>query len=150
MGQRVNRILCNIASSRLRNTQDFYTKWFDFKIIFESEWFIQLKSADGGFEIGIIEENNELLPSSFRGRAKGLYLTLVIDDVDELYEGMKDSQVEIVQSPEDTFYGQRRYSFQLQICHFPLDSHFAFFILDFEEENKNSYQFFPNGKPNQF
>jgi predicted enzyme related to lactoylglutathione lyase len=108
MQQKVNRLLCNICSSDLGSSQRFYTKWFAFEVTYESNWFVHLLSKETGLEIGIIDQDHDLVPKDFGGKANGFYLTMVIYDVDQLYDEIKDAEIEIVGMPRDTFYGQRR------------------------------------------
>lgn len=45
-----------------------------------------------------------------QGGAKGLLYIYVLDDLDAHYERARDAGADIVMEPEDTFYGDRRYS----------------------------------------
>lgn len=104
----LNRILTNICSDNFNETKNFYTTLFDFNIDYESDWFIHLISNDNKLELGIIQKSNDLVPKGFRKQPQGFYITFVVDDVDELFIMAKQEKYEIVNEPEDTFYGQRR------------------------------------------
>jgi len=106
--QTINRFLVNLCVTNLPETKAFYTSLFDFTVAFESDWFIQLTSADIGLELGIIDRNNDLVPPEYRALPNGFYLTLVIEDVDTVFENAQSAGFEIVQKPIDTAYGQRR------------------------------------------
>lgn len=105
---KIDRMMTNICSEQLSESRDFYTKLFDFTIDYDSDWFIHLISTDKKLELGIIDINSEIVPKDIRKQPTGTYITFVVDNVDELYKIAKTNEFKIVQSPVDTFYGQRR------------------------------------------
>lgn len=104
----LQRLLPNICTDLLRETALFYGELFDFKRVFESDWFIQLQSTTGTIELGIMKRDHELVPSDYQGAPNGFYLTLVVEELTSIYEKVQQKGYDIVQEPEDTFYGQRR------------------------------------------
>ncbi|WP_082338130.1 VOC family protein [Roseivirga seohaensis] len=50
----INRIMTNICSDNLAASRDFYTKLFDFKVDFDSDWFVHLISKNKNLELGIV------------------------------------------------------------------------------------------------
>lgn len=106
--QSINRILVNICSKSLVDSKEFYTQLFDFEIAFDSDWFVQLRSKDKSLELGIIDQDNELLPEYYRSKPNGFYITFVVENADEVYKKAKELGITIVKEPEDTPYGQRR------------------------------------------
>lgn len=105
---RINRLLTNLCSDNLAHSKEFYTSLFKFKVAYDSDWFVQLISEGGGFEIGLMKSDHELIPKEYRGKPAGVYITLVVDDVVEIFERAKELGFEIVKEPELTFYGQKR------------------------------------------
>lgn len=105
---KINRILTNICSDNLNESNNFYTTLFDFKVDFESDWFVHLISKENNLELGIIDRTHNLVPKDFQKQPQGFYITFVVDNVDAIFEKAKSSKFEIVSEPEDTFYGQRR------------------------------------------
>lgn len=106
--KKINRLMTNICSDKLVETKEFYTTLFDFEINFDSDWYIQLVSGDQQMELGIISRTHELVPKDFQKPPQGFYLTFVVDSVDSIHEIASTSGFDIVQKPENTFYGQRR------------------------------------------
>lgn len=100
--------MTNICSTKLPESRDFYVKLFDFNIDYDSEWFVHLISRDKQLELGIIDKNNEIVPTEFRMNPNGFYITFVVDSADEIFEIAKSENFEILSEPADTFYGQRR------------------------------------------
>lgn len=100
--------MTNICSDDLSGTRDFYIKLFDFRVDFDSDWFIHLVSKDKQVELGIITRKSELVPIDYQNNPNGFYMTFVVDNADEVYEIAKAEKFEVLEAPTDTSYGQRR------------------------------------------
>jgi predicted enzyme related to lactoylglutathione lyase len=105
---KINRMMTNICSEKLSDSRDFYSTLFDFAIDYDSDWFVHLISKDKKLELGIIDINSEIVPNDLRKQPTGTYITFVVDNVDEVFKIAKTNKYEVVKSPENTFYGQRR------------------------------------------
>ena len=105
---KINRLLTNICSENLADSKEFYMALFNFRVEYDSDWFVQLVSVGKDFEIGLMKSDHELVPNEFRGKPVGIYVTLVVDDAVAIFEKAKELGVEIVKEPELTFYGQKR------------------------------------------
>ena len=105
---KINRMMTNICSEKLSDSRDFYSNLFDFAIDYDSDWFVHLISKDKKLELGIIDINSEIVPNDVRKQLTGTYITFVVDNVDEVFKIAKTNKYEVVKSPENTFYGQRR------------------------------------------
>ena len=103
------RLLTNISSDHLTESRDFYVQLLDFKIGFDSDWFVQLQTEDAAHELGIIRRDHELLPAPYQAQPGGVYVTFVVDDVDVTYRKALEMELEILQAPRNEFYGQRRF-----------------------------------------
>ena len=104
----INRLLVNICSDNLPETRDFYTTLFDFRVDFDSDWFVHLISKDKQLELGIIERSSDLVPADYQSAPNGFYVTFVVENVDELHKLALEKKFSIIAEPNDTFYGQRR------------------------------------------
>ena len=100
--------MANICSDNLAESRDFYTTLFDFNVDYDSDWFVHLISKDKKLELGIIDRNSEIVPEGYRTNPAGFYITFVVDNADEIFAVAQKANLEIVQEPHDTFYGQRR------------------------------------------
>ncbi len=100
--------MTNICSDDLVKSRDFYTKLFDFKVNYDSEWFIHLISKDDKLELGIIDRTNDLVPEEYQSKPQGFYITFVVSNADKIYEIAISENFEVVRKPSNTFYGQRR------------------------------------------
>jgi predicted enzyme related to lactoylglutathione lyase len=104
----MNRLMINICTADLKKSTEFFTEFLKMQVEFDSDWFVQLKANNQNLEIGLIDQNNELVPKPYQAKPNGTYLTIVVDDVDDYNKQAVTKKIEIVQAPNDTFYGQRR------------------------------------------
>jgi len=100
--------MINICSDNLQDSKNFYTKLFNFRVDYDSDWFIHLVSKDGQLELGIIDRVNQIVPEEYQNLPTGFYTTFVVDNADEVYGIAKKENFEVVEIPTDTIYGQRR------------------------------------------
>ena len=105
---KLNRLLTNLCTKDLKQSTAFYTSLFDFRVDYDSEWFVHLISEAGQLELGLIAESHDIVPSAAKGQPAGSYLTFVVDDVDVLFQQAKQLDYTIVEEPTLTFYGQKR------------------------------------------
>lgn len=105
------KLLVNICSRNLQTTKQFFVDLLDFEIKYDSDWYIQLCSpTTPDSEFGIIQYDHELVPNRYRRRLPGgMYLTIVVPDVDACYERALAMDMDIIQPPKNEFYGQRRF-----------------------------------------
>ncbi|MEM8560923.1 MAG: VOC family protein [Pseudomonadota bacterium] len=104
------RILTNICSDDLPASKAFYIELLGFEVKFDSDWYVQLRSgSDSDSEYGIIQRNHELIPEDYRSAPTGMYVTFVVEDVDAVFAKANEMQLEIVRTPKNEFYGQRRF-----------------------------------------
>jgi catechol 2,3-dioxygenase-like lactoylglutathione lyase family enzyme len=105
----IARLISNICSRDLAASRDFYVQLLGFQVAFDSDWYVQVSSpTNPALELGIIQQDHDLIPPTFQTAPQGLYLTVVVDDVDAVYARAQALGVPIVQPPTDEFYGQRR------------------------------------------
>lgn len=104
------RILTNICSDDLPRSKAFYVELLGFQVKYDSDWYVQLCSPkDPELEYGIIQRDHDLVPKAYQQMPTGMYVTFVVDDVDEVYQKALDMALVIIQEPRNEFYGQRRF-----------------------------------------
>lgn len=105
----IARLMTNICSPDLAASRDFYQQLLDLEVTFDSDWFVQLTFPNNAsLELGIIQQNHELIPPDFHAAPQGCYLTFVVDDVDNVYKRAQSMNLAVLQPPKNEFYGQRR------------------------------------------
>ena len=99
----------NIVAPNLSVTKAWYVELLGWATEFDSEWFVHLKSEDApGVELGIIAAGHEIVPKALASTPGGVLVTVVVDDVDDVYHRAVSLGYEVVEEPHDMFYGQRR------------------------------------------
>ena len=107
---KINRILTNICSQHLAESKEFYTNLFNFKVDFDSDWFVHLISEGRELEIGIMKSDHELVPIEFKGKPNGMYVTIVVDNAESIfYQCQRDASPGIVDRQHREQPRQREY-----------------------------------------
>ncbi|WP_328391217.1 VOC family protein [Nocardia sp. NBC_00416] len=77
-----------IGTTRIAQARDFYTRWFDFEITFEADWYVSLRRAAGErhYELALLDPTHPTLPENHRKPVQGLLLNFEVDDVDAEWE----------------------------------------------------------------
>ena len=82
----VNSFYPVLMSNKIAATRDFYVQHFGFQIIFEADWYVSLKSADGRYEVAFVAYNHETVVAESQKPVGGLLLNFEVDDADAEYE----------------------------------------------------------------
>ena len=105
---KITRLFVNICTDDIGACKAFYTGLFAFDLAFDSDWFVQLRSPETGLELGLIDRSHPVTPQEARGNSGGAYLTIVVDEVETIYQEARQKGHHILAAPQDTEYGQRR------------------------------------------
>lgn len=109
MQTKLRRVLFNILCKDMRTSVAFYEQLAGFSEVYSSDWFVVLTSAESpGLELGLIDQMSEFTPRHAWGRAEGVYLTLVVDDVFAAVERARALEVKVIEEPKALDYGQTR------------------------------------------
>ena len=109
-----------IVTSRLAEARDFYIEHFDFRVVFEADWYVQLHGLRGegvppmelAFMLPNVESQPALLHAAFSGA--GVVLSIDVDDVDAVHTKLNVAGAlkEIVVALRDEPWGQRHFLFK--------------------------------------
>ena len=106
------KLNAGVITDKLPETKAFYTKVLNFGITFENEFYLLLHTPDKKFEISFLLPNHSsqqtLFQKAFQGQ--GMYLTIEVDDVDELYREIKKKGAEIKIEIRDEPWGDRHFA----------------------------------------
>lgn len=75
-----------VMTTQIDATRDFYVTHFGFQIVFQSEWYISLKSADGRYELAFVSDNHDTVVKAYQQPVKGLLLNFEVESADTEYE----------------------------------------------------------------
>ncbi|WP_197276338.1 VOC family protein [Bacillus sp. JCM 19034] len=97
-----------ILTNSIEETSLFYQTHFDFKPIFEADWYVSLQK--GTFELALLNHSHPTIPEGFRAITEGLILNFEVDDVDKLYEDLILKQkLPLHLDIRDESFGQRHF-----------------------------------------
>jgi len=105
-----HRFYSGIITDKLRESREFYTENFAFKVAFENEWFILLHLGD--FQLGFMQPNhptqNPIFQTEFGG--KGAWFAMEVEDVDGEYQRVKALNLPIALELRDEPWGDRHFA----------------------------------------
>lgn len=106
------KLNAGIVTDKLAATKDFYTKMLGFGVTFENEFYLLLhtpnKSAEISFLLPHHPSQQPLFQQPFTGQ--GMYLTIEVDDVDQLYTDIKNKGVDIEIELRNEPWGDRHFA----------------------------------------
>ena len=99
-----------ICAGNVAESRDFYRGLFDFDVLFDSGWYVQLAGAsDPTRQIGIVDRDHGSVPAAFRNRPSGVIISIELDDVDAVPVAAVAAGHEIVMEPRSEDFGQRHF-----------------------------------------
>ncbi|WP_405615822.1 VOC family protein [Streptomyces sp. NBC_01508] len=77
-----------IATPRLQESRDFYTKLLGFEIAFEADWYVSLRRPGPPvpYELALLDPTHPTLPEGYGKPVQGLLLNFEVADVDAEWE----------------------------------------------------------------
>ncbi len=108
------KLNAGILTEKLKETKAFYTKYLDFGVTFENEFYLLLHTPNRQAELSFLLPNHptqaEFFHAPFQGQ--GMYLTIEVEDVDTLYDRMKTMGIDIKVDLRDEPWGDRHFAIQ--------------------------------------
>ena len=106
------KLNAGIITEKLQETKKFYTEVLDFELSFENEFYLLLHTPNQSAEISFLRPNHPsqrpIFQSEFNG--KGVYLTIEVENVDEVYKQLKDKGVQIEIEIRNEPWGDRHFA----------------------------------------
>lgn len=106
------KLNAGIITEKLEETKDFYTNILDFGITFENEFYLLMHTPNKSAEISFLQPHHlsqqPIFQPPFNG--KGVYLTIEVENVDEVYEKLKRKNVEIEIELRNEPWGDRHFA----------------------------------------
>lgn len=101
-----------IITPKLGETKEFYTAVLGFTVKFENEWFLLLQSPGGEDMISFLQPGHPSQQSVFQQAfaGKGVYLTIEVDNVDEVYTQIKTKGIPIEVELRNEVWGDRHFA----------------------------------------
>lgn len=108
------KLNAGILTEKLAESKAFYTEKLGFGVNFENEFYLLLHTPDQQAELSFLLPNHPTqhpyFHPSFQGQ--GMYLTIEVEDVDAIYEELKEKNVEIKIQIRDEPWGDRHFAIE--------------------------------------
>ena len=108
---KVNSLYPVIMTEDMAKTKLFWTDHFRLEIVFDSEWYVSLKTyQQPSFELALLDPNHPSVPQAFRRKfSGGLIINVEVDDVDAEYERLRKVGLPMHLSLRSEDFGQRHF-----------------------------------------
>lgn len=108
------KLNAGVITPNLQETKTFYTKHLGFGITFENDFYILLHTPDHESEISFLLPDHPSQQPFFHQRfqGKGMYLTIEVDDVDKIYNKLKQQGVPIKIDIRNEPWGDRHFAIE--------------------------------------
>jgi catechol 2,3-dioxygenase-like lactoylglutathione lyase family enzyme len=91
-------------------TAGFYIRHFDFRPVFEADWYVHLQSAhDPAVNLAILQGDHATIPAEGRGRASGMLINFEVEDVDAAHARALEAGLPVLLPLRDEEFGQRHF-----------------------------------------
>ena len=106
----VSEMVVGVYSDDLQKSKKFYADLLGLVPIFDSDWVVQMTSpSNENLNLTLQLRTHDSIPEAFRKNPQGFSIAFVVPDVDSVFETAKRIGLEIVQTPKNEAYGQRRF-----------------------------------------
>lgn len=106
------KLNAGIITYKFEETKKFYTEVLDFGVTFENEFYLLLHTPNQQAQLSFLlpdhPSQKPIFQKPFNG--EGMYLTIEVDDVDALYEKIKQKNVDIAIEIRDEPWGDRHFA----------------------------------------
>lgn len=108
------RLNAGILTKKLNETKSFYTKHLGFTVKFETDFYLLLNTPNGKDSLSFLLPDHPTQHPFFHPefQGQGMYLTMEVDNVDELYADLQRQNIEIKVDIRDEPWGERHFSIE--------------------------------------
>lgn len=108
------KLNAGIITQKIAATKEFYTTVLGFGVTFENEFYLLLHTPDRSAEISFLlphhPSQQPLFQQPFQGQ--GMYLTIEVEDVDQLYTDIQSAGIPIKIEIRDEAWGDRHFAIE--------------------------------------
>ena len=99
-----------ICTDKITESRVFYMKNFNFKITYEEDWYVSLRSEKSPeYELAFLDYQHPSIPEEYRQPTKGLLLNLEVAKVDQEYDRLKKEGLPMLLDLKSEDWGQRHF-----------------------------------------
>lgn len=106
------KLNAGIITEKLKETKKFYTDVLGFGVSFENEFYLLMHTPDKLAEISFLQPNHPTQKPIFQPpfNGKGVYLTIEVENVDEVYRQIRDKGIAIAIEIRNEPWGDRHFA----------------------------------------
>lgn len=106
----MNSLFPDICTKDISASKDFYIGLFDLEVLFDIDWYVQLKSPqDANLQIAFVDLNHDSVPKGYQKVSQGVVITIETENVDELYKKAQTLKLPMVMALCNEEWGQRHF-----------------------------------------
>jgi len=103
---RIKRVDTTISTDKLIESKEFYLQHFNFELVYESDWYIELVAP--GLPVGVSFTKPQREAGEFF-HGSGIILSFEVEDVDAEYRRLQQAGLTIYQEIVDKPWGERSF-----------------------------------------
>lgn len=106
------KLNAGVITDKIAESKAFYTEKLGFGVTFENEFYLLMHTPNKQAELSFLLPNHPTQQPFFHKPygGSGMYLTVETDEIDTLYQQLKDRGVEIKVEMRDEPWGDRHFS----------------------------------------
>jgi catechol 2,3-dioxygenase-like lactoylglutathione lyase family enzyme len=106
----MNALFPDVQSAHLPESRDFYVRLLDMEVVFDSDWYVLLRDPRRPrLQLAFVAHDHDSVPAAFHGPARGVLITVEVEDVDAVHARARQHGVEVAQELRDEEFGQRHF-----------------------------------------
>jgi catechol 2,3-dioxygenase-like lactoylglutathione lyase family enzyme len=108
------KLNAGIITPKIEESKAFYSELLGFGVTFQNDFYLLMHTPDRKYEISFLlpghPSQQPLFHDAFTG--KGIYLTIEVDDIDSLYNELKEKGANIKIELRDEPWGDRHFAIE--------------------------------------
>lgn len=103
-----------VITDNIKEAADFYVHYFNFTIVFQQDWYVQLVHETSGEELAFMVPNATNQPAELHAAfsGKGLVYSFETEDAQKEYERLSKTDIKMIHELKDEEWGQRHFMVQ--------------------------------------
>lgn len=99
------------VTSKLQECKNFYADVFGFVVVFEADWYIQIRHEQSGIELAFMSPGLDNQPTQLRSEfnGSGIIFSLEVDDATSEYEKIQNTSADIYYPLAKEEWGQTHF-----------------------------------------
>ena len=106
------KLNAGVITEKLAETRRFYSEVLNFGVTFENEFYLLMHTPNRQAELSFLLPHHPTQQALFQQpfAGQGMYLTIEVEDVDSLYEVIKEQGIDIEIAIRDEPWGDRHFA----------------------------------------